>query len=116
MRRVRKAKPIAPEDKLRLEWLHKQRCCCPRVGGCGPVEVHHNTQNRAMGKKSGHDQGVPMAHKCHMDFHDNAGVFKGWKKERLREWQTGQVARWQALWNLEVRRRDTIDREGNVTP
>ena len=57
-------------------------------------------QDRARGKRSSHDQGMPMARKCHGDFHANSGVFKGWKREQLREWQTEQVARWQALWNL----------------
>jgi hypothetical protein len=106
MRRVRKVKLIAPEDGARLEWLRRQPCCCPGAD-CGPSEVHHNTQNRAHGKKSEHDQGMPMAHKCHMDFHANAGVFKGWKREQLREWQTGQVQRWQALWEANAARSRT---------
>jgi hypothetical protein len=112
MRRARKATQTSPEDKARLEWIREQRCCCPAGEDCGPSEVHHNTQNRALGKKSKHDQGMPMAHKCHMDFHANAGVFKGWKREQLRGWQTGQVLRWQVLWDLETRR--TIGREGNM--
>jgi hypothetical protein len=108
-----------PEDKARLDWLHEQRCCAPGHENCpGPVEVHHDTQDRAKGKKSSHERGMPMCHESHVfGLHANAGPFKGWKKEQLREWQTGQVMRWQARWLAHIERwaRDTIDREGNVT-
>jgi hypothetical protein len=34
-----------------------------------------------------------------MDFHANAGPFKGWLREELRAWQDEQLARLHALWS-----------------
>ena len=105
MRRVRKVPHVTLEDKARLEWLHSQPCCAPGHESCpGPVETHHDTQDRAHGKKAGHERGMPMCHTSHMDFHGNSGPFKGWKREQLREWQTWQVQRWQVLWDFKTRR------------
>ena len=90
--------PTSPEDRARLAWLHLLPCCAPGHRNCGPVEVHHDTQDRALGKKAPHDRGMPMCHLAQVQFHGGSGPFKGWDKARRREWQTAMVAHYQALW------------------
>jgi hypothetical protein len=51
-----------------------------------------------MGQKSPHSYGIPICHREHMDFHANAGRFKGWKRAELRQWQEDQVLDHQARW------------------
>ena len=95
----RKSK-TSPEDQDRLDWLHGRPCAAPGHEHCRlPVDVHHDTQNRALGTKSPHSCGIPICHVAHMGFHSNSGPFKGWKRAQLREWQTAQVERFQAAWD-----------------
>ena len=101
-RRPTPRNPISPEDRARLDWLHTLPCCAPIPHNCGPIEVHHDTQDRARGKKTGHASGMPVCHAAHMDFHATAGPFKGWKRDDLRAWQTAMVTRYQALWLLKT--------------
>jgi len=91
-----------PEDRDRLTWLHTLTCCAPGHRDCRPVEVHHNTQDRALGKKRGHDQGMPLCPQAHRDFHAGAGPFRGWTRQERREWQTEKVTVFQALWAVHI--------------
>ena len=98
-RRARKSIPTTPEDRARLNWLHDQPCAV--TGKRPPVDVHHHTQHRGLGQKSKHDQGIPLAHDVHMDFHAGRGLFKGWMKDARREWQTAMVLRYQTLFAVD---------------
>ena len=95
---VEKPEP-SPEDRARLDWLHAQPCA---VTGRSPVDVHHDTQDRALGTKAPHSQGIPLHHDVHMDFHAATGHFKGWDRQRRRDWQTAMVLRYQTLWAMRV--------------
>ena len=94
-----KRPPCSPEDLDLLDWLHRQPCC---VTGRRPVDVHHNTQHRGLRQTSPHDQGIPLHHETHMEFHAATGFFKGWDRERRRAWQTAMVERYQTLWAMRV--------------
>jgi hypothetical protein len=94
-----KRRPTSPEDRARLDWLHAQPCV---VTGRHPVDIHHSTVNRGLGQKSPHDQGIPLHHDTHMDFHAATGYFKGWDREQRRAWQTAMVERYQTLWAMRV--------------
>ena len=96
-----KRRPICREDRDRLDFLHAQPCC---VTGRLPVDVHHNTQHRGLRQTAPHDQGIPLHHETHMDFHAGAGYFEGWDRERRRAWQTEQVEKYQALWLIQCGR------------
>ena len=52
----RRVPHVTLEDKARLDWLHEQPCA---VTGRRPVDVHHNTYGRALGRKTPHSQGIP---------------------------------------------------------
>ena len=97
----------SPEDQSYLDWLHEQPCA---VTGRLPVDVHHNTYGRGLGTKTPHDQGIPLHHTVHMDFHAATGHFKGWDHDRRREWQIAMVTRYQTLWAMRV------DAEGVTNP
>jgi hypothetical protein len=99
-----KRRPTSPEDQDRLDWLHLQLCAVHQHAGCGPAEVHHDTQDRAHGKKAGHERGIPMCRQAHRDFHCNCGHFKDWTRDSLRAWQTAQVCYFQAMYDLHQRR------------
>ena len=96
-----KRRPCSPEDLARLRWLHEQPCA---VTGRRPVDVHHNTQHRGLRQTAPHDQGIPLHHETHLDFHAATGFCKGWDRERRREWQTEQVEKYQALWLIQCGR------------
>jgi len=81
--------------------MHDQLCAVHQHASCGPVEVHHDTQDRARGKKAGHERGIPMCQQAHRDFHGNCGYFKGWTRDLLREWQTAQVCYFQKLFAIQ---------------
>ena len=40
-----------------------------------------------MGLRSSDRDGIPMTHKCHMDYHGSSGMFRDWGKARKRAWQ-----------------------------
>lgn len=80
--------PMAGEDPDFTAWLRRQPCCAPHApNGCsGPSEPHHSDAH-AMGKKAHDHQAIPLCHKHHVeDWHRGTGVFKGWTKEKRREW------------------------------
>lgn len=97
-----KRRGTSPEDRERLAWLHEQRCCAPGHEDCRQrVIVHHDTHDRGLGQKSLHARGMPLCWRAHRDFHDSAGPFRGWTRERRREWQDEMVERFQAAWERE---------------
>ena len=46
-----------------------------------------------MGTKMPDTATMPLCQRHHREFHDLNGYFKGWTKDRLREWQGEQVFR-----------------------
>jgi len=100
-RRSPRRAPTSPADLARLSWLHRCPCAAPGApSGCrGRPTVHHDTQDRALGRKAPHDRGIPMCwgHGV-VAFHDGTGPFKGWTKARRRAWQSDQVAKYRALY------------------
>ena len=90
-----KRRPCSPDALARLRWLHAQPCA---ITGRHPVDVHHNTQNHGLRRTAPHDQGIPLHHETHLDFHAGAGYFKGWDRERRRAWQTIMVEHYQVIW------------------
>ena len=103
---------MADEDPQYLEWIRKQPCIC--CESPAPSHPHHHTRGLQTecagcgvvhtltkdGKQGGRGKGtrahdhdaMPMCFKCHRNLHDLAGRFRGFTKERLREWQDGRVA------------------------
>lgn len=67
-----------------------RRLPCEVCGRPGPNDAHHRTGG-GMGTKMPDTATIPLCSQHHRDFHDLTGPFKGWTKERLREWQIRAV-------------------------
>lgn len=55
-----------------------------------PSESHHRVGG-GMGTKMPDTATLPLCAGCHRQRHDLSGRFKGWTKERLREWEIKAV-------------------------
>lgn len=71
------------------EWLTQQPCCVCRDPG---PNVRHHMTGGGMGIKSPDQLQFTLCPSCHGDFHNLSGPFKGWEKNRRREWQAAMVS------------------------
>ena len=87
-----------------LEWLRRQPCCSPYCEH-NPRDRSHPHHHRHMGagagKKAPDRFAMPLHWRCHRDFHDLQGAFRGWDRERLTAWQDEQVRIHRERWSAE---------------
>lgn len=57
----------------------------------GPMEADHAGQ-RPMGRKSDDDEAIPLCRQAHRDRTSMSGVFRSWKKSRMRAWLDDGIA------------------------
>jgi 5-methylcytosine-specific restriction endonuclease McrA len=74
-----------------------EKPCC-RCGYPPPSAVHHVTLDRGLSQRAPDDQVLPLCGQCHVEFHSATGAFKGWDRERRREWQRSRLA---SVWTTE---------------
>ena len=82
-------------DDAYLAWLRTLPCAC--CDAPPPSHAHHST-GAGLALKAPDREAMPLKPEHHHDLHALAGSFKGWTRERLREWQAEQVQRFQALY------------------
>lgn len=84
---------MAGEDDAYREWVRTQPCCAPCApSGCWPnIEAHH-AGSSGMGQRAHDHTCIPLCSAHHVPgLHQNAGPFKGWKREQLRDWQDERI-------------------------
>lgn len=81
-------------DLKYLEWLRSQPCALAGHGVCsGPSDAHHQTGRKGLGQKNNDAQAYPLCHQHHIyERHALAGYFRGWDKQRIRDFEDQQVA------------------------
>ena len=74
-------------DPAYLAAVRELPCCvCGRRG----VDPHH-TGKSGVGMKSSDRDTIPLDRLCHRNLHDLRGFFKGWDKDRRREWESAMI-------------------------
>jgi hypothetical protein len=77
-------------DDARRDWTAHQVCIgVGRIPGhrcTGRIEVAHEGRKPGLAIKCSDHQAVPACTGIHRDWTNHAGPFKGWSKERRREW------------------------------
>lgn len=86
------------KDPTYLARVRQLICCAYYLGGSceSPIDAHH-PRHLAPGiaRKAPDACAIPMCRKHHACLHGLLGPFKGWKRDRLREWQDWAVTRTQ---------------------
>jgi len=94
-----KRRQPSPEDRERMAWIRTLPCCAPMPHLCrGRIDTHHAGIKPGLRMKAPDDTCIPMCRRSHSEFEDHAGQFRGWSKERRREWQDYKIVVFQALW------------------
>lgn len=83
-----------------LEWLRRQPCALSGHGYCSEqVDAHHRTGGKGMGQKNDDSQAFSLCRQHHIhERHALAGYFRGWRKERIKAWESEQVDRARRLY------------------
>ena len=88
------AKPKRLVDEPYLAWVRTLPCRVRESDldhRCqGDVQAHHRVGG-GMGTKTGDRQTFPLCAGHHRARHDMNGPFKGWDRERMREWERNEV-------------------------
>ncbi len=89
----------AREDPEYLARVRSLPCLLSGRGGCyGPVEAHHAGKRPGMGLKAADRTAVPLCRAHHVShWHACAGAFKGWDREKRREWSDEAIRVTRAL-------------------
>lgn len=88
--------PAKPTDNP--AHLRKVRAMpCAAIGlpghGCkGRIVAHHATYARRGSKRAYDAFAIPLASVCHTQLHALSGPFRGWDKDRRRQWEEDRVA------------------------
>lgn len=80
---------MANELPKHLEWLRRQPCC--ECGAQPPSHPHHRPGG-GKGRKTHDREAIPLCARCHREFHDLNGRFKGWTRPELRGWHDTHLA------------------------
>jgi hypothetical protein len=76
------------KDQEHLANVRRMQCIAHTLGPClGSTQAHHHTAHRGKGQKADDSQAIPLCLGHHHDFHAATGPFKGWDKQRRRDWQ-----------------------------
>lgn len=94
---------MARNDKAHLKMIRTYPCvAAPLRRAVGPyecsmiIEAHHPTGG-GLALKTPDSEAFPLCTKHHADFHALRGVFKGWTKERIHEWQKNMSDRFRPI-------------------
>lgn len=82
-----------------LAWVRTLPCfACGR----SPGGVAHHRTGAGMGKKASDRETMPLCQPCHQDFHDLRGMFRGFDRAHIRQWQEMGI-QW-TLWRAGLHR------------
>jgi hypothetical protein len=80
-------------------WVKTLPCAARGLKGAGRcsavVEADHAGW-RALGRKCSDDETIPLCSEHHLQRTEHSGVFRGWSRERMREWLDVQIQATQA--------------------
>lgn len=81
------SEPGRVHDPEHLRSVRALPCCAPGAGdSCvGVIEADH-VGRRPVGRKCNDRETIPLCTLHHAERHALAGPFKGWGRERMREW------------------------------
>lgn len=89
-RRPRRLDDAIQNDDARRDWTAHQQCIgVGRIAGhrcTGRIEVCHEGRKPGVAMKCSDHEAVPACTGLHHDWTNHTGHFKGWAKERRREW------------------------------
>ncbi len=89
---------MAGENRERLLWTKRQRCCAPDApSSCGGVVEAHHAGRRGVGQKCHDDEAIPLCTGHHRAWHDHRRPFD-WVNAKRREWADERIAEAQARW------------------
>lgn len=91
-----------PRELAFLSWLHELDCAVAvqlnDYRFCRwPIEADHLGEH-GMGNKASDQSCAPICSRHHRDRHERRGFFKGWSKERMREWCDSTSSEYWARW------------------
>lgn len=79
---------MSGEDKKYTAFLRQQKCHMVGHGKClGALHVHHAQGRKGLGTKNHDHTGKPLCTGHHTQRHALSGPFKGWTKDRIRQWE-----------------------------
>lgn len=81
-------------DEPYLAWVRTLPCRVAGMGhACQGDVVAHHRAGGGVGTKVGDRQTIPLCDGHHRARHALTGPFKGWARERIREWERSEVLR-----------------------
>lgn len=93
-----KRRARAGEDPAYLARVRLLVCVARYLSAChGRIEAHHAGRRPGIGRKAHDHTAVPLCSAHHTDWHQAAGAFRGWQRDRRREWADEQIAATRAL-------------------
>lgn len=99
---------MAGEEPGYIDWLHSTRCVARfrgAGGAChGPLEAHH-AGRKGIGQRPHDSTAIPLCQHHHRSLHSLTGCFRGWTKERRREWLSGWLEKVRSAWDAHRARR-----------
>ena len=74
------------------------RLPCSMCQRPGPNQCHHAKQGTGKGQRAHDHRSMSLCLRCHHDRHALSGSFKGWTRDRIREWEDIQIGKtWFAI-------------------
>lgn len=90
---------MAGDDKEYNAFLRGFPCCMAGHGEClGALHVHHAQGRKGLGQRNSDTTGKPLCTKHHQERHALSGPFKGWNKQRIRDWERDTAERYRRLY------------------
>lgn len=86
----------AGSDLARLSWIHEQECLLLSFDithRCtGRIEAAHEGRKPGLAMKCPDSETIPLCSGAHGDWTNHLGFFRGWPRERRREWAAERIA------------------------
>lgn len=90
---------MADEDKEYTAFLRRHGCCMAGHGLCdGALHVHHAQGGKGLGTRNADATGKPLCTLHHTQRHALSGPFKGWDKQRIKQWEAETAAHYRGLY------------------
>jgi hypothetical protein len=85
---------MATEDREYCEHIRQLPCAMSGHGEClGAMHAHHATGGKGLGTRNHDHRTIGLCTKHHTERHALSGPFKGWNKQRIRDWEEATSAR-----------------------
>lgn len=90
---------MAGDEKKFTDFLHGLPCYFEGHDECrGVVHVHHAQGRKGLGTRNSDATGKPLCALHHTQRHALSGVFKGFRKADIREWEERVSAHYRGLY------------------